>query len=141
MDVDSWKVLFHGGRELDVEVSIHVGRQAGLNANFGRAHFNGLAHATKNLIQWKQVSLFAAIGAAECAKPAMLHADVREVDIAIDHIRNNFSDLTPPQFVSGGNGRLKLGSARLTEPQAVLPGDLFAFQGMRENGADGRIDF
>src|SRR5262245_16861295 len=115
MDVNIWEVLFHGSREFDVEVAVHIGRQAGLNADFGRTHFRGFADASKNLIQWKQISLSASVRPAERAKPTMLHADIREVDVPIDDVRNNFSDLTPPQFVSGGNGGLEFGSARMTE--------------------------
>jgi hypothetical protein len=85
--------------------------------------------------------LFASVRAAERTKPTMLHADIREVDIPIDDVRNNFTDLTPPQFVSGGNGRLEFGSARLTQSEAVLPGDLFAFQSARKDRADSCIDF
>src|SRR5262249_24284973 len=113
----------------------------GLDAGFGRTHFQCLADAAWNLIQWKQISLFTPIGAAERAKPTVLHANIREVDIAIDHVCDNLSDLTPPQFVSGGNGCLKLGSVRLTEPQAVVPGNLLTFQGARQDGAKCWIDF
>src|SRR5262249_53421802 len=115
MDVNIWKILFHGSGELDVEVAVHVGRQAGLNADFGCAHCRSFSDSSQNLIQWKQISLFASVCTAERAKPTMLHADIREVDIPIDDVRNNFTDLTPPQFVSGGDGRLEFGSARLTE--------------------------
>src|SRR5690348_614318 len=111
MDVNIWKALFHSSRELDVEVSIHIGRQSGLNADFGCAHFRGFADASKNLIHRKQISLFASVCTAERAKPTMLHTNIREVDIPIDDVRNNFTHLAPPQFVRGGNGRLEFDSA------------------------------
>ena len=133
MDVDIRKILFHGSGEIDVEVAVEVGRQAGLHANFGCAHLHRFLNPAKDFLDRQEISLFAAVAPAEGTKPAVLYTYVREVHITVDNVCNDVPHLAPPQFVSGHDSRVKLASAGLTQPEAILPGDLLAFQGTRQD--------
>ena len=65
------------------------------------------------------------IGAAESAKTAVLDADVREVDVAIDDVGDDVADLSLPQFVGcheqwPGNRRRVVSQSRSASCQEIF---------------------
>ena len=133
MNVDAGYCSLNGARQFDVEITRHIRRQAGLHANLGRAHVHRFLHAPDNFVHRQKVSLLAPIRAAERAKAAMLHADVRKVDIPIDDVGDNIADLSAAQFVGGRNGGVKVRAFRLAELEGVLPADFVSIERAAQN--------
>ena len=98
VDVDVRQFLLDGARQLDVVVALHLRRQARLDADLRRAHFPCLASAADDLCLRKVVPLLLAVRAAEGAEGAVLDADVREVDVAIDDVASRHR----PQSAAAG---------------------------------------
>ena len=70
----------------------------------------------------------------------MLHTNVREVHIAVDHVGHHIAHLSPPQFIGRDDSCLEVHAARLTQPQPVLPGDFFIIQSPAEDIAHRRVN-
>src|SRR3954469_22020303 len=77
-----------------------------LHANLGRAAIPCFASATRNLFQRKIISFAAEMimraSFRKRTEAALECADVRVVDVAVDHVANNIAASTPAQFVSTG---------------------------------------
>ena len=85
----------HGTRQLDIETAVHIRRKSCLHANFGGTHVHGFLRAADDLLKGQKVAFFVAVCTAEGAESAMLHADIREVHIAVDDVCHHVADLTP----------------------------------------------
>src|SRR5438034_7068848 len=81
----------NGARQIDIKLTLHIGRQTGLHTDLSCPQINRLLNAAYDLFHWQEVALFAAIGTAECAKAAMFHTHIREIDIDLKSTRLNSS--------------------------------------------------
>src|SRR5207249_9673466 len=96
VNVDVRQLALDGLAELDVQPPVHLGRQARLDANFSRAVVPRLSCAAHHFGDGQQVTLLGAMVTAECAERAVLDADVREVDVAVDDVCYYLADLPSP---------------------------------------------
>src|SRR5262245_43853324 len=133
MNVQIRNGFLHSTCQINVKTSVHVRRQTCLHAHFGRAHINCFVNAADNLIQRQEISLFAAIYAAERAKAAVLHTDIREVHISIDNVRDDLTHLPPAQLVGGQDCCVKLSAGCQTELKPIVAGNLFTVECPRKN--------
>src|SRR5579864_4747143 len=88
--------------KVDVERSMDPRRQAGLNADLGSAEIPSLPNPPENFIEGQKVTLLRSVAAAEGAEAASLHADIREIDVAVDDVGDPLAYPAPPPFVSRG---------------------------------------
>ena len=70
--------------------------QAALNADFGGAHSNSFYSFCRHLLRVEKIGVGFTRSAAEGAKLTAHKADIREIDIAIDHVRDQISDQIAP---------------------------------------------
>ena len=66
-------------------------RQSALDANFRRVQFPGFRRFLRHLVETEEISIVFARPPAERAEFATHETDVREIDIAVDHIGNKIS--------------------------------------------------
>ena len=64
-----------------------------MQADLRGPHLPGLSYAPGHLFVWKKVALLRAYRASECAELSVLDTNVREIDVAIDDIRDAVTDL------------------------------------------------
>src|SRR5262245_48449224 len=100
------KRSFYDACEIDIEPAIHIRRKAGLHAYFGSTEVHGFFDTSKDFIIGKKVSLLVPIRPAECAKTAVLDADVGEVDVSIDDISDDVTYLLASKFIGGQHQHL-----------------------------------
>jgi hypothetical protein len=89
---------------------------------------------------WKKVALLRAYRASECAELAVLDTNVREIDVAIDDIRDAVTDLRTAQLVGHQAKSVKIGATRLIQCDAILHADFVAGQASLEDEANVRRD-
>ena len=70
----------------------------------------------------------------------MFNADVGEVNVPIDHIRDHVAYLTPPHLIGYETQGLQIETIGLAQPQPFTPGNLLSIQSTVEDGADLWID-
>src|SRR6266850_7922753 len=133
MEVNVRNSRLHSTRELDIQTAVHVRRKACLHAHFGGTHVHRFLRAAGDFLEGEEVTFFVAIRAAESTEPAMLHTDVRKVDVAVDDVSHHVADLAPAQLVGSGYDRLELRAGRFAEPERFLPRNVYAIQGSAEN--------
>ena len=132
--------FFHRPGQVDVKVPIHLGWQTGLHADLGGAHVYCLLSPAHNLCDGEEVALFLAVLTAEGAEGAMFNADVGEVNVPIDHIRDHVAYLTPPHLIGYETQGLQIETIGLAQPQPLTPGNLLSIQSTVEDDADLWID-
>ena len=115
MDVHVRQLLLQCAAEALVQVALHLGRQAGLDADLGRAQIPRLFGAPHYLLRRQQVALLGAMVAAEGAEAAALDADVREVDVAVDDVRHDVAHLLAAQRIRREHERLHVGAGAVEE--------------------------
>ena len=127
-------------REVDVVATLELRWQPRLDAHLGRAEIAGLARAPHDLRDGQEVPLLLAMVAAERAEAAVLDADVREVDVAVDDERHRVADLPPPQLVGGERQRLEVAAGGAREEVALGDRHLGAVERPGEDVTHGSRD-
>src|SRR5947208_16416152 len=89
--------FFYSTCEIHVKVAVHIRRKAGLHTDFGRSHIRCFSRPTDDFLDRQEIALDVPVWPAERAESPMLHADIREIDIAIDAVCNDGARLTTPQ--------------------------------------------
>src|SRR5271170_7662058 len=84
LDVHAGAALFQPADHLQIMLEGQVGMQPADNVKFSGAFANTLFRALINFIESKSVSARRIRIAAESAKSAMRHANIRRIDVAID---------------------------------------------------------
>ena len=126
----------NGARQIDIKLTLHIGRQTGLHTDLSCPQINRLLNAAYDLFHWQEVALFAAIGTAECAKAAMFHTHIREIDIAVDHVSDQVADLPAPQFIGCEHSCMKIRPAGFAKVKRFLPADLDSVKSTRQDCPD-----
>jgi hypothetical protein len=83
-----------------------------------------LPHSPSDLFVRKEVTLLRTHGACERTELAVLDANVREVDVAVDHVRDPVAHLLPAQLVRDEAQSVQVGSPRLVQCDAIVHADL-----------------
>src|SRR5204863_3527270 len=122
-------------REVDVVAAVELRREARLDAHLARSEVGRLARAPHDLRDGQEVTFLLAVVAAERAEPAVLDADVREIDVAVHHERYRVARLPATELVGGDGQREQITAGRLREPLGVAHGDLAAGERAVENAA------
>ena len=102
-----------------VERRQSVGQPA-LDADFSRAQRPGFDGFLRHGIEAVEVAVFFARAAAEGAKLASDKTDVREINVAIDHISDDVSDQIAPQHVGCQQQSEKIVAFGMGEKQALF---------------------
>jgi hypothetical protein len=124
-----------GAAEIEVVRALELGRQARLDAHFGRAHLPRLEGAAHHLVHGQEVALFLAMVSAERAEGAVLDAHVGEVDIPIHYIGHHVTGLAPPHLVGDEGEGGEVAARDLGQRDAIVHGQLAAVEEAAENGA------
>src|SRR5262249_26917772 len=107
-----------------------------LDADLGRAEIARLLRAPHHLRDRQEVALLLAVVSAERAERAVLDADVREVDVAIDDVGHDVARLPPPELVGDQGERVQIAALGAGERHAVLDRHLVTVEGPREDRAE-----
>ena len=119
--------------QVDVKRSIDARRQPGLNANLRSAQIPRFAYAPRNLLRRQEIALFCAMAAAESTEAAALHADVGEIDVAVDHVGYALAHAAASQSVGGGNQPVEIVALGREQGRAVLSRKFAAFKRSIQN--------
>src|SRR4029077_19032121 len=92
------------------------------------------------LLGRKKVPFDALARAGERAKAACLHADIGEVDIAVDDVAYAVADLSRPQFIRDCDEGMKRSTVGSAEDGALFGRKVAPFEGAFENTPDARLD-
>ena len=93
--------ILHGAQNVAVIKRRQTVRQSALNADFGSAQFPRFFTLAPHVFERMKIGVGLARSAAEGAKLAAHETDVREIDIAIDHVADDVADQVAPQRVGG----------------------------------------
>ena len=99
VDVHLRQGFLDGGAEADVQIALHLGRQAGLDAYLGGAVIPRFLGAADDFLDGEVVALLFAEIAAEGAEAATLDADIGEIDVAVDDVGGDVAHGAAAQFV------------------------------------------
>ena len=86
MDMYVWQFFLNSLADIDVNVSIHLGWEAGLYAYFGGAKACSFLCPSHNLFGWKKVAFFLAKVPTKSAKAALLDANICKINVPVDYI-------------------------------------------------------
>ena len=124
MDVQIGQGVFKRAAKINVVPSIDAWGQAGLHANFTGADFVCSARAPDYFFDREKVSFLGQMAAAECAEAASLHAHVREVDIAIDHIGYDVTHGLNAQMIGRSGHGQKIRTVGIEKSRGFFHGDI-----------------
>ena len=136
VDVHIGQLFLDRRAQPDVQVALHLGRKAGLDADLGCAVVLGLPGAADDLAHRQEVPFLLAEVPAEGAEPAPLDADVGEVDVPVHHVSDHIADDAAAQLVGHHGHRRELGAAGGEQQIGFLDGDVLAGQGAVQRGCD-----
>ena len=74
-----------------------------MDAHLGRPKVPSLARAAYDLLLGQEIPFLLPEVAAEGAEPAPLDTDIREVDVAVDDVRDGVADRLPAKLVGRGH--------------------------------------
>ena len=110
----------HRFADLEVGGAGVLGVDAALHAHLGRPAIPSLAGPAHHLVEPEIVRLapqvLAELAFGEGAELALEVADIRVVDIAIDHVAHDLARDLTPKFIGGGADVVELFAAHLEEP-------------------------
>ena len=120
--------FLHDSAQLDVAVPSEIGREPGLQAHLGCAHLPRLTHTPCDLVLRKEVTLLRAHAARERAKLAVLDADVREVDVAVDHVGDAIAHLLTAELVGNHAQGVEVPASCPVQGDAIIDAELVAIE-------------
>jgi hypothetical protein len=115
MNMNGRNGLFDGAAQLDVEAPVDPRRKACLDAHLRGSELVSLYHATDDFVRVEKITLLRSMRARKRAKFAGFGADIREVHVAIDHVRDAVARVPPPQLIGGRRQGEKIGAVRPTQ--------------------------
>ena len=136
MDVQLRERRGDRAREIDVVAPVELRRQPRLDAHLGGAEIPRLLGAPHDLRDGQEVALFLPVVAAERAERAVLDADVREVDVAIDDVGDDVPGLPLPQLVGDQGQRVEVAPLGARERDAALDRHFVAVESPGEDRAE-----
>ena len=136
VDVDPRDARLHGVQEVQVEGPREVGVDTALHAHLARALGPGLLRAVGDLLERERVRLGVHLSLGERAEAAPDVADVREVDVPVDHVGDDVADGLPAQAVRDRSEGIEVGALRLEERERLGVGDRAVALGLPEGLAD-----
>jgi hypothetical protein len=95
-----------------------------------------LPHPPRDLVVRKEVALLRAHGACERTELAVLDANVREIDIAVDNVRDLVTHLLPAQLVCDEAQRVEVRSPCLIQRDAVVHANLSTVEASLQDRAN-----
>ena len=119
--MDGGNGLFHGSTEVDVESTVGSRRQSGLYAHFRRADVARLCNAANDFVAIQEIALFGTVRSGKRAELTRLRADIREVHVAIDDVRDRVARLPVPELVGRSRQGNEIASRRSKKRHDVLP--------------------
>ena len=125
--VDVGRGFLHRPAHVDVVVAVEVGMDAALQAHLGRAERGGLGDALLDVFEREEVGRAAQVqrqrALREAAEAALERADVRVVDVAVVHPRDDVADRRAAKVVGDLGDGHDLGAACAEErDELVDPG-------------------
>src|SRR5207244_1760730 len=114
--------------EVDVVAAVELRRQPGLEADLGRAELPRLAGAPHDLRHRQEVALLRAVVPAERAERAVLDAHVGEIDVAVDHERDEVARLPAAHLVGDEPERVEVAPGERGEEIGLLHRELAAVE-------------
>jgi hypothetical protein len=108
-----------------------------LDANLGSAELARLVGAPKNFFEWQKITFFGQMAATESTETTSFNANVGEVDVAVDDIRDDVPDGPRAQTIGGGNHRHQIGSSRVEQVRGFVDGNVLIGQSAVEDFAGG----
>ena len=133
VDVDVREELLDPPGQPDVEVALHFGGEAGLDAHLGRAEVPRFLRAPQDLFLGEKIALLLAEVAAERAEAAPLDADVGKVDVAVHDVGDGVPHRLTPQMVGRGQRRVEIGARDTEQALRLVGGDVVARQRLVED--------
>ena len=97
--------ILYGAQNVAVIKRRQTARQAALDADFGGAQFPRFFTFAPHVFERMKIGVGLARPAAERAKLAADETDVREIDVAVDHVADDVADQIAPQRVGGHQQR------------------------------------
>ena len=140
VDVDLRHPTLHRVEEVEVERAGQVGMDPALHAHLARAAVPRLLRAVGDLVQRERVGLRIDLALREGAEPASDVADVREVDVPVDHVRHDVADGLLPEAVGDPPQRLQGRALGLEERESLGVGDRAVALRGAERPADLRVE-
>ena len=134
MDVKIGRGLFDRAHQIHIEHSIQPGGQPRLHAHLRGPHFAGLQRAAHHLLLGQEITLAGGVPAGKSAEAAMLHANIGEVDVAVDHIGDPAAHHFAAEPVGHGDEGKQFAPRSLELAGTLRHGDLTAFQGPLQDG-------
>ena len=136
VDVDIRHAGLHGVEEVQIEGTGKIGVDTALHADLARAEFPRLLGAVGHLGERERVGLAVLLSLRERAEAAAHVADVREVDVAVDHVGDLVADGLGPQVVGDMGEGLERGPLGGEQRQGLPVGDGAVGGRLREGALD-----
>ncbi len=93
------KILLDSLQDVNIQLAVHLWRQAGLYTHLGGAKACRLFCPSHYFFGWQKVALFFAEIPAESTKAALLDADICKVDIPVYDVGDNVAHGLSPELV------------------------------------------
>src|SRR3972149_2226851 len=110
MNMERRQRFFQCPAEFDVMPTVHAGRQAGLNANFGGAEVISFLGAPNDFLERQEIAFLGQMTAAEGAEAAGLDANVGKIDVAVNDVGDHVARGARAKMIGGGDQSEKVRS-------------------------------
>src|ERR671916_51159 len=115
MDVYIWQIFLNCLANIDIEMSIHLRRQASLNTYLCRPKACSFLRPPHNLLSRKKVSLLFTKISTKRTKTTLLDAYVCKVDVPVDHICCIITQSPFAEFICHHYREVHLKASRIEE--------------------------
>src|ERR687892_1395160 len=140
VDVDVGGCPLHRVQQVEVELAGQVRMDPALHADLRCAPLNGLAYASRYLLERERVALRIDLSLRERAEPASHVAHVREVDVAVYDVGDLVTDRLSPEVVGDGAERLERSAFGTEQRERVAVVDGLVTRGLAQRGADLQVE-
>ncbi len=124
MDVHTGDAFLHRPRDVEVRRPGQVRVDAALHADLDRADVPRLCRPVRDLVQGERVRVGVGAALGEGAETAAGVADVGEVDVPRDDVRDVVPDHVPPQRVGDPAQFVQGGAVRVEQGEGLVVGEL-----------------
>ncbi len=113
-----------GAKEIAIEKTVQIPRQAALNADFSCAELPRFAGLSHDVFRRKRIGIGGSRSARETAEAATHKTHIREIDIAVDDVSYRVADGFAPQRIRHNNERIERRALRGCKEQPLLEAQL-----------------